>query len=291
MIEVAEAQSKLCEILKSVQKGDFSTFKWACDLAGLKPLNNDKYFHSNQFFAAQIGGILEVSALDASTRWWIAFKDNIVISSEKPKAIGTSEGWFRENRRPLKSLIEDGYGQCLLVGVDQGIPTSNSFGSNFSLKLPSLIEIEKEVLREESFFFSQNKNYETFNLTNLKWELDTTIHGESKSLVRVRKKYGGFEHFLISEELGIAFRVLNPEWAFFLAGQIFDWDWMSCIQKSQNRIAIPRQIRFPNFLLRFLFANSQSCRVGTFVEFIDADSNVANEFVRYLSRNGAIYEI
>lgn len=284
-------QSKICAILKSFQRGDFSTFKHACSLAGVDSSAVDRYFYSNYFLAVQIGGLIEVSSVDSSTRWWAAFDQEIEIPSSKPKVIGTTEKWFHESSQHLRNLITDENGSSLLIGKDEPRISGEFFGVGFGNRLPSLPEVENEVLLEEPSFYARENYFEWFDPINLKWNGNQSSDGSTRALIRMRKRFGGVEHFIIYNELGLAFRILNPEWAHFLAGKFLSWDWSSTITQVKGQMTIPRGLRLPNVLYRFLFANSHSCHIGSTVVFKGLNPVVQKSFNNYFTDLGEMHGI
>lgn len=286
MTPEAILQSKLCSVLQTFHQGDFSSFKRACEVAGMASNHKNPFFHSNQFLAAQIGGLLEVSAVESSTRWWVAFDREILINSMKSKSIGTTEhSWFHENGKKLRTLIEDEDGQCLLIGIDCANSREQFFGRSFVKRLPLLSEIEEEVLVEAPLFFSRPQHFEVFNPVTAKWN-NISPENRSKGLIRFRKRFGGIEHFIVHEELNLAFRIINAEWGHFLAGQVLGWDFSSILSLSSDSIRIPREVRLPNIIYRFLFANCEKCFIGSSVQFSGVAPEVVSLFKMYICERG-----
>lgn len=262
-------QIKFCKLLKYFQKGDYSLFKKACDLSGVTLLE-DPFYYSNQFLAFQIGGLIEASAIESSTRWSVSFEGNFEVESDISKIIGVDSNFF-ENKENSRPLIKSESGTGLLFGVDSNVCNKHSFfGKAIFSKIPSARSIEEEVLAEEKSFFSKDNNFELFELSTLAWKALSANEGKAKGIVRIRKRFGGVEYFIVHEEVNLAFRVLHPEWMFVLGSSIFKWDLSKTIKIENSDIVIPRQFRFPNLYYKIFFANSKACLIGKNVRFIEA---------------------
>lgn len=280
-----EEQVKFCNILRYFRRGDYSLFKRACDLA-LVNKSNDSFFYANQFLAAQISGLIEVSAIESSTRWWISFDKSYLIESELPKIVGTDIVFFEEKDK-YRPLVRDESGNSLLLGSDAADLGLNAFfGKSFVSKLPTIHFIEEEALVEEPNFFSNDANFEMFDINELSWKSKEQFDQSNKGLIRIRKRFGGVEYFLIYEELNLAFRVLHSEWAYLLAMNLFNWKLNQFINVDGSKIIIPRQLRVPNLVYKLLFANSMSCSIGRNVKFIDVHPQISDWVVNSFFEGG-----
>jgi hypothetical protein len=278
------SQAKLCAAIRYYQRGDFSAFKKICEISGIQSKSNNKFFEANQFLAAQIAGLIEVSVVESSTRWWAAFDGNYEINSLASKAVGVTLDWYDANHEPLIDLIIDEDGQSLIVGTSSLAPSSNSkiFGIFVSKMFPSLQRIEEETMAEENNFFSKENQFEVFNPNDMSWQSHREDSANAKGLVRMRKRFGGMEYFIIHQELNLAFRILNSDWMFILSLNILNWNFSEIIVIKENILTIPRQFKLPNLLYRFLFANSMSCCIGAQVKFFGLHSAAIEVFQQYI---------
>lgn len=284
-----EAQIIFCRLLNYFHHGDYATFKRICEMAH-PHLAADRYFAANCFLSAHISGIIEVSESERSTWWWASFDGDIDVISVRPKLIGTTRGWLEHKPNDIAVLITDAQGRTLLMGHSNDslrCNHSNIFGINFFDRFPGFLEAERDVLIPENFRLELGKYVEIYEPNEGRWKVVDQDTFGGAHLVRARREFSGLTYYIVNSELGLLFRVAHPEWAFITGLNLLNWPLAMLVQETNGILCMPRAVRLPAPVLRFLFASSSLCRIGPNIEFIDIDYSAWDRLRFYLNPRGS----
>jgi len=282
----SESQRLFCALLKYFRRGDFGTFRRACDLVFART-NADEYFYGNLLFAARVAGLIEVSYATGSPRWWAIFDDPVSIDSHKSKEIGTSGVWFSANKSQVTPLITDSAGTALLLGAHRTIGNNGSrrglFYSTVSEVVPKFSELEMQVCAAVSYGTVPEGSVKVYRPEQRAWK-DTAIETlTGRDLLRVKHQFSGSTYFVQHADLALRFRISQPEWAFVVAFHLLPWPLGTLFALNGASIVMPSAVsaRFPTIMLRYLFAGSESVEVGPQVIFKNMHPAAAAGFIQY----------
>lgn len=284
-------QVLFCRLINYFHHGDYGTFRRICEMVHPRA-KSDRYFVANYFLSSHLSGFIEISDSVRSTWWWSSFDKDIEISGLRSKSIGTTKTWLEDKSSYAESLITDSHGYALLFG-HRNLNSNNRdgiFGSKFFDKFPRFMEAELDVLVPETYRSELGKHIEVYNLGESRWI--SHDHGplSSGNLVRVRKEFSGLTYYIVKPDLGLLFRLLHPEWAFICALNLLNWKITSLFKVENQNLILPRSIRLPAPIFRYLFASSENCRVGSAIEFLKVDEFGLNRLHHYLNPNGSEHE-
>jgi len=284
-------QLRLAALLRYFQRGDFQTFGRACELAFGQELAASEYFSASVLLAAQVCGLCEISTVSGAVQWWIAHSGDIRVRSEKaPKEIGMTPEWFEKNRHRVMPLVTDSSGRALLLGV-QGHSGGEACGLGlFSTPFDRLVapfkEAERNLLVDLPFLDNLEGTVEAFSPERGAWKPATGEITKEPQLLRVRGVYSGVSYIVQHPDLGIRFKVLQPEWAFVAAYFLLPWQTSSILHVDRDTVRIRRPVRLPTLMYRSLFAGSESLCIGPTVAFERVDSESIRGVVKYLEQAG-----
>lgn len=279
-------QPLLCKLINYFQKGDYATFKKISHLSFNERTTSDKYFDFNLFIASHISGLIEAS--DNENTWSKSFDEDIKINSLCPKSIGTTNNWFTKNESV--PLITDWKNKPLIVGTHDSSQYSYSvYGNDFLNKVPSFVEIEKEILMEESYPKDWGKFYEVFDFQSSKWEKSDANQLNEGFLLKTKKDFSNISYHIVFPNVRLSFRILQPEWVYIIGLYLLNWEAEKVIKISQNSISIVRGFRLPIIFNRFLFASSKLTRLGPHIEYQHLHPSAVNWLAHYISPRKLAY--
>lgn len=273
-------QVKFCQLLKYYHHGDYSTFKRAWETVSTAQ-SKDRFFISNMFTSAQITGLIEHSETERSNWWFVAFERDVVVDSKKGKLIGTTLQSLK--RKDFRPLVQDFYNNPILFGADIGARTGY-FSSDFEQQSFSLKSVEADVVLEEQFRLDLGQSIEMFDIARTGWYPCSIEQIDRSMLIRSRNRFTGFSYFVVLPDLGLLFKVVQPEWAILVASKILNWNIYSKIQFSKNKIIVPRALRLPILFYRYLFSSCDLLRIGPSIEFEGLSEQSINWFKNYFDR-------
>lgn len=283
-------QVLFCRLLSYFHHGDYATFKRICEMA-YPQARTDRFFVANCFLSSHLSGMIEISDSERSTWWWASFETDIEIKAVRSKLIGTTKSWVEHKATDASPLITDSQGHTLLLGHDkpQSERADGIFGHSFFDRFPGFVEAELDVLAPESFRLELGKYIEVYDPEKEKWAVVDQNALSGANLIRVRKEFSGLTYYIINSDLGLLFRVLHPEWAFISALNLLSWPLTTLVQEGDQGLRLPRAIRLPAPILRYLFASSERCRIGPNIEFIEIEESARNRLRSYLNPQGSEY--
>lgn len=282
----SESQGQFCAVLKYFRRGDFGTFRRACDLV-FEPTTADRYFYGNLLFSARVAGLIEVSYATGSPRWWAIFDDTVSINSPKPKEIGTSQVWFSTNKSQVAPLITNSAGDSLLLGAHRAIGNNKSrgglFHSTVSEVVPRFKDLEKQVCAAVPYGTAPDGSVQVYRPDQRAWEDSAIDSLTGGNLLRVQRPFSGSTYFVQHADLALRWRISQPEWAFAVAFHLLPWPLSALFAVRDASIVMPSAVsaRFPTIMLRYLFAASECMEVGPQVTFKDMHPAAITGFMQY----------
>lgn len=284
----AELQAALAATLRYFHHGDMGTFARACVVAGVPCGPDERFRYADLFLTAQLAGLVDVNHSDGNRMWWASVDQDIFVRSECSKWIPTRTESVAAYDGVLRALVLDQQGQQLLIGgkADRRNLAVEccDFGKSFLLRLPSLRMVERQLVREEAPWpRDEALRKEVFWPDTAQWRPEEHSDAVQRGLVRSRKKFTGWTYQVVAKDLGLGFTITDPEWVFPLALNILGWDVETFASYEGGRLQIKRAFRLPSLLLRFLFANAGTTRVGPVLIFGDICADAAGALLNYLS--------
>jgi hypothetical protein len=281
-----KSQGLFCALLKYFRRGDFGTFRRACDLV-FDCANAEEYFYGNLMFAARVAGLIEVSYATGSPRWWAIFDDPVSIDSQKPKEIGTSQVWFSANERLVTPLVTNSAGDSLLLGLHRTGSTNELRRGMFYSTIPEVIpkfkDVEKQMCAAVPYGTAFDGSVKVYRPDQRAWK-DSAIESlAGRDLFRVQRQASGSTYFIQYADLALRFRISEPEWAFVIAFHLLPWPASALFALRGASIVMPSAVsaRFPTIMLRYLFAASESMEVGPQIIFKDVHPAAITGLMQY----------
>jgi hypothetical protein len=284
-LTVNEPQADFCSLLNYFSQGDFATFQRLYNLAfsGNRPLR--PYDAANMLHASNIVGLVEVEDGSHSRVWCSTEAHDPVIRSVFPKTIGTSAKWFNRHSTTVVSLVGDFYDRALIYGSPHppGSDTSGDsiFGDTFWSYFPAFRDADPEICEREDYHTEFDRPAGVFNVASAAWNQLTVLDAAESGLYRCRRQFGAFDHFVIRTDAQIRFRITQAEWAFVAALRLLGWPLDSVLRFDGDRLTIPRTLRLPTLLLRYIFGSSGRSKVGPTLEFFGLHENSAHHIREY----------
>jgi hypothetical protein len=285
----AASQARFSSLLQYFQRGDFSTFCSVCELAYGRQIASEPFFCANLLFAAQVCGICEVSTATGLTKWWVAHRGDIEVRSSKRKQIGMTQSWVEAHRHSAVPLVADSATKPLVLGIlapDESEPQLGIFSKAFVSLVPPFKDIEKQLCSEVSFSDSLVGNAQAYEPETGSW-VPTAIEAfRGPQLIRARKEYSGIAYYVQYADLGIRFRIAQPEWAFVVAYFLLPWRLSDVIRIEGDSVRMSRAVRIPSLMCRLLFAGANILKVGSVVQFEGVDPATIAGLRTYFSQVG-----
>ena len=284
-------QIRLAALLRYFQSGDFGSFRRSCELAFGSNLPSAPYYCANLLFAAQVGGLCEVSLESGATRWWwAAHAGHIDIHSLRPKQIGVSPEWFaRQPQGSIAPVITESDGTPLLLGVQQETPECGSSGI-FTMGLRGLIPRFKaldsqvcERVRAAEDFPGQ---VEAYRPDTGSWEHSAVDMTHGAQLLKAQREYSGVSFYVQNISLGLRVKIRDPSWAFVVAFFLLGWPLASLLRVDGTTLSCWRTVKLPAVMSRLLFANARSLRIGPRIIFEDVHRHCIDGVLTYLAQTG-----
>jgi hypothetical protein len=277
--------------MRYFQRGDFGRFRRTCELAFGSNLPSAPYYCANLLFAAQVGGLCEVSFESGATRWWWAAHDgDIDIHSLRPKHIGISPEWFaRQPERSIAPVITESDGTPLLLGVQQDTPEHGSFGvfaTGLNDLIPKFKTVDSEVCESVRAAEDFPGRVEAYRPETGSWDhlaVDLT-HGAQ--LLKAEREYSGVSFYVQNIALGLRVKIRDPSWAFVVAFFLLGWPLASLLRVDGTTVSIWRTVKLPAVMSRLLFANARSLRIGRRIIFEDVHRHCIDGVLAYLAQTG-----
>jgi hypothetical protein len=242
------------------------------------------------FLAATIAGLIEVEDRERGRTWFATDWDDPEVASLAPKTIGTTAEWFERNDATTEALIVDVDDHGLVYGASAVTrPAScetSVFGAPFWKYFPYFRDAERRVCELEGFHLEFADRCEQYVTATASWIAVGASGPQEDALIRARDRYSGFSYFVIRPEMGLRFRINHPEWAFVAARHILGWQIDELVRIDGHNLRIPRRVRLPTLLLRYLFTSSKRVRIGPFIEFYDMDDQAVKGLRRFILSAG-----
>lgn len=284
-------QIRLAALLRYFQSGDFGSFRRSCELAFGSNLPSAPHYCANLLFAAQVGGLCEVSLESGATKWWCAAHDgDIDIHSLRPKQIGASPEWFvRHPQGSIAPLITESDGTPLLLGMPQDTRELGSSGV-FTMKLHELIprfkaldgQVCEQVRAAEDF----PGWVEAYRPDIGSWDHSAVDMTRGAQLLKAQRAYFGVSFYVQNISLGLRVRVRDPNWAFIVAFFLLGWPLTSLLRVEGTTLSFWRTVKLPAVMSRLLFANARSLRIGPRILFEDVHRDCIDGVLAYLAQAG-----
>jgi hypothetical protein len=282
-----ESQARLSAVLRYLYRGNYSLFLRSCDMSGVQVNKTDRYQYGNLLMALRVAGIVEADQAEGTISWSYAADGDVAIQSLRPKRIPLMPSAvldaFRHDCRPL---ITDDAGVALLQGMANvsDINEANivEFGPALLERIPSLKEVDSLVCAEEALRLDGASNVEVFDLNAARWQpvgFDEVI---GDNLIRLRRRYSGTTYYISLPDGFSYLKISDPDWAFPMAMNVLGWRLERFIS-GDSTIKFPRAFRLPIILLRFIFANAASMRIGAQLSFVDVHPDAVSRVVAYFS--------
>ncbi len=288
----AESQQVFCALLRYFHHGDFATFCKAADLAYGLEATSDRYFCANLLYASQVCGLCEVSTATGVTQWWVSHEHDVHIDSLSAKTIGVSQNWFSGNARSVVPLVKDTNSCPLILGARRleaaGDESHSMFEKPLTSVLPPFKDIEQELCAEVPYTDESAANTELFVPNEGRWQGVDFDSLEGSHLIRMRKEYSGMAYFIQHSQLGIRFRITQPEWAFVVAYHLLPWRIADIlkIDDVSRTLTLHRAVRLPIMMCRLLFAAADSLSVGPLVTYQNVRTQCLASTLSYFSAVG-----
>lgn len=285
----AASQARFSSLLQYFQRGDFSTFRSACELAFGQQLASEPYFCANMLFAAQVCGICEVSTATGLTKWWVAHQSDIDVRSSRPKQIGMSRNWAIANGGSVVPLVADSAARPLVLGMrvaSESAAHSGVFRSALANLIPPFKDIERQLCSEVSFSDSLVGNAQAYEPEIGGWVATTIEAFKGPQLIRARKEYSGIAYYIQYADLGIRFQIAEPEWAFVAAYFLLPWRLTDVLRIEGDSVRMSRAVRLPTLMCRLLFAGADILHVGPVVRFEGVDPGTIVGVQTYFNQAG-----
>jgi hypothetical protein len=283
-------QPRFAAVLRYFVHGDFSTFCRAADLAFGSTSSTERYFCANLLFACQISGLCEVSNATGATQWWVSHRDDVRILSLSPKEIGTSSDWFSANLSCTVPLVTDSTMLPLVLGSrlpDQHAgPGDSVFNRALADLLPAFKDIERQLCVEVPYSEDIEGHAEVFSRDSGLWEPTTLDTLTGSELIRIRKDYSGLAYYVQHSNLGLRFKITQPEWAFVAAYHLLPWRLVDILKVDNTTVRTHRTVRLPILMYRTLFAAADAVRIGPTVTFENVETPCIDGVRRYFEGAG-----
>lgn len=284
-------QIRLAALLRHFQRGDFATFRRACELAFGREASSSRYFHANLLFAAQVGGLCEVGTERGLTKWWwAAHQGDVDIRSLRPKQIGLSAEWFERHQGSLVPLVTDSERSVLLLGArassDESNPGTGVFATRLDQLAPAFRDVEAQICVPVPFLDDFPGRVEAYCPDRGSWDSAAVDMRKGAQLLRAQREYSGVSLYVQHAALGIRVKISQPEWAFIAAYFLLPWPLSSLIQIEGTTVSVRRTVRLPILMSRLLFAGAKALRMGPRVVFEGVDHRSIAGVLGYLKRAG-----
>jgi hypothetical protein len=285
------SQMRLAALLLHFQRGDFTTFSHACELAFGGDLSSGPYFRASVLLAAQICGLCEVSTESGAIKWWVAHDGDVTLHSGKSKQIGISPEWFRAHEASLVPLIKDSDDRPLMLGRHMRPSEAGSVPSLFAARLDSVLppfrDIEDQLCVRAQFSDIVEDRVEAYRPDTGKWESILLSALKGPHLIRARREFSGFTLYVQHRELGVRWRITQPEWGFIVAFFLLPWQLSDLLKvESDGNVRVRREARLPALILRFLFSGADELCVGAWLTFKRVQGPVLAGVLGFLSQAG-----
>jgi hypothetical protein len=287
-----KSQSRLAALLRYHQHGDFATFARALDSVFERDDAPDSFHYPNMLFAYQLSGFCEISSVSGAIEWWCAHVGTIQIKSALPKEIGTSAEWFLKPSGTVIPLITDLAGRTLVLGsrIDNELISDHDslFWRPMCDALPSFLDAEAELCSEVPYRTQLENEIEIefFQEETARWQIARLDALQGSYLIRCRREYAGYDYYVLHTSLRLRFKIAQPEWAFVVAYHLTAWKMNTLFKIHGTSIQVPRTVRLPTAIYRFLFACASHAVVGPAVIFHDVSKNCVDGLIRYFSSAG-----
>ena len=275
----AALQSLTCQALGYFGQGDFHTLRRIIDLLAPQAAA-DIYYRSNLAAALSIAGAIDVRESDEKREWWTSFEGDIRIEGARSKLIPTSEAGLKSVLHELRPVARDAHDNALILGTDLEESNAAFFGSSFQARLPTFAEIESQVCKQVTWDPDTLDQVEVYFFTDGVWR-SAKLPSEGSALVRVRHRLGGMRHYVVYPRVRLCFQLIRSEWMFFTAINLMGYKDRLPINISSSVLAVERSFRLPLVLQRYLFASSDSVRIGPRLEFFRPTSAACDTLFRY----------
>lgn len=279
-------QPLLFSLVSHFGSGNYAAFERICSIILRDSNEVDKFFCPNLLLAAQVAGIVEIKYNGGLQFWSVATSSDIQINSVVPKMIGVTKAWFDKYSSDTNVLIEDYRSRALILGSNSRPLSMPSIYNDFIKRFPSFREIEKFVCVQEQFNLEFGNNFQVFDLDNRAWISHEISNLKQACLLRSKKEFSGYSYYIISPECRLLFRVVSPDWAFLIAFLLLNWPLEKLVSATNDNISIPRSIKLPISISRYLFSASKKMRIGPDIEYMNVDSHVRDQFLDLLRRRG-----
>jgi hypothetical protein len=283
-------QPQYSALLRYFHSGDFASLTRIADLAYGNGSSSEPYFCANLLFASQVCGLCELSNASGNTQWWVSHSENIAIQSPVPKVIGTTAEWFSRHEGQTLALVTDSNLRPLVLGSRKVAVQGGETSGIFDLQLPSLVpafkDIETELCSEVPFVDDVAGNAEAYNASAGRWDAISLEELTGSKLFRVRKEYSGVAYYVQHSELGLRFRITQPEWAFVVAYHLLPWRLGDIMRIEHSTIRFHRTVRMPILMYRLLFAAADALRIGPQVTFENVKEPCIEGFLKYFGNAG-----
>lgn len=283
----AQSQAVLADLLKYFHHGDFSVFERAVALAGVVSPADDPFRTADLMLAAQMAGLIDVTNSEGGRTWWVAFEGDISVSSATQKVIGVTKDWATCYASAIRTVIASRHGEPLVLGVhgsgEKPLHEVCDFGPAFLRRLPSVRDIERQVVREERVLMDgMDSHIELFSSEDIRWLPIAASDVPMKGLIRLRRGYGGWTYVVRVGSASSSLVITDPDWALPIARNILGWRTSLFAEVRGDVLKVARAFRLPGLVLRYLFANSSLVTVGPQLCFDGADSSAIEHFLAYL---------
>jgi hypothetical protein len=283
----AESQARLSAVLKYLHRGNYSLFLRSCETSGLAAEKTDRYRYGNLLMALRVAGVVETDQTEGTISWSYAADGDVAIKSLRPKRIPlTPSAILDALSLDCRPLITDDDGVALLQGIetigDMYGADIVEFGPALLDRMPSLKEVDGLVCAEEALRLDGASNVEVFNLNAGKWQPISLDEVTGDNLMRVRRRYSGTTYYISLPDGFSYLKISDPDWAFPMAMNVLGWR-LGRFICGDSTIRFPRAFRLPVMLLRFIFANAASMRIGAQLSFVDVHPDAVSRVVAYFS--------
>jgi len=256
-------------------------------MSGLPANDSDRYRHANLLMALLVAGVVETEQTEGAISWSYAADRDITIKSLRPKRIPLTAGGPLDTKIPDgHALITDDNGAALLHGMaivgEIFEPQVVDFGPSVLGRIPPLREVDTLVCSEEALRLDSTSNVEIFDLNSGRWQSVMFDEVAGDRLIRLRRKYFGMTYYISLADSLSYLRISDPDWAFPMAMNVLGWR-LGRFISADSHIRFPRAFRLPVMLLRFIFANAGSMRIGAQLAFADVHPDALSRVVAYLS--------
>lgn len=280
------SQPVLCALLRYFHHGNLTSLRKAVELCVPDAEAHESYYYYNLVAALNISGLVEITETDQKQQWCVGFDSDVRTNGSVPKFIPTTTCGLEMSDGNTRPLISTRSGSILLQGSEetafQDEKTPGIFGKSFSSYLPRFKDVEAKICQEEEWHARPAAGLQQYDPISFTW-VNVSEEPDAPCFVRARHEFGGIRYHVLHPKHRLQFRLFSHDWASYAAFNILGWERYCPFSIDRRDLRIQRTFRIPTILLRFLFASSESLRIGPHLEFFGVQKFALDIFSDFFS--------